>query len=474
MQRRDFLKTGSLALAATPRMLGAQMPMGSSAPPAGKADLTLTIAPVTVELAPERVLSTIGYNGSSPGPVLRMREGRPVTIDVINQTDTPELVHWHGLLIPPEVDGVEEEGTPFVPPQGRRRYSFTPRPAGSRWYHSHAMAFSDLHKGAYTGQFGFLMVEGGNDPGAYDQELFLALRDWEPFFTSAMEDEDEMAQNDPQPEKPAVMNTDPNGLEVSSVTYSINDKSLGAGEPIRVKQGQRVLMRFLNASAIENRRISLSGHKFMVISMDGSPVPNPALAETLLLGAGERIDAVVEMNNPGVWIMGAPEDAIRTAGLGVVIEYAGQHKQPLWVKPSTIAFDYCLFGSKAESRRPDHTLEMIFEKLPRGAGQFNTFLVNGKSYPHEREFVLEHGKRYRLVFRNRTDDAHPMHLHRHLLELTEFNGKKTSGILKDTVVVPYYGRAAVDFTADQTGLALFHCHIQQHMDYGFKALFRYA
>ena len=78
------------------------------------------------------------------------------------------------------------------------------------------------------------------------------------------------------------------------------------------------------------------------------------------------------------------------------------------------------------------------------------------------------------MMRNRTDDAHPMHLHRHLWELAEMNGKKTAGILKDTVVVPYYGRAVVDFTADQPGLTLFHCHIQPHMDYGFKALFRYG
>ncbi len=117
---------------------------------------------------------------------------------------------------------------------------------------------------------------------------------------------------------------------------------------------------------------------------------------------------------------------------------------------------------------------MIFEKIPSGSGKFNTWLVNGKPYPHENEFVLQQGARYRLIFRNRTDDAHPMHLHRHQLELTEINGHKTSGIIKDTVVVPYYGRASVDFTANQPGLTLFHCHIQQHMDFGFKALFRYA
>ena len=85
------------------------------------------------------------------------------------------------------------------------------------------------------------MIDSGSDAGAYDQELFLAVRDWEPFFSSTMEDDDDEDPTDPQPEKPTVLNTAPNGLEVNSVTYSINDKALGAGEPIRVKPGQRVL-----------------------------------------------------------------------------------------------------------------------------------------------------------------------------------------------------------------------------------------
>ena len=82
---------------------------------------------------------------------------------------------------------------------------------------------------------------------------------------------------------------------------------------------------------------------------------------------------------------------------------------------------------------------MVFEKIPGGAGPFNAWTINGKQYPHDREFVLQQGQRYRLVFRNRTDDAHPVHLHRHLFELVDMNGKPTSGILKDTVVVPPTG-----------------------------------
>ena len=297
------------------------------------ADITLRIAPVTVELAPDRILSTIGYNGTAPGPVIRMKEGKPVTVTVINETDTPELVHWHGFQIPSDVDGAEEEGTPYVPPRqdgkpGTRTYKFTPTPSGSRWYHSHAMSMSDLHKGTYTGQFGFVYIDPANNSGAYDQELFLALRDWEPFFTTQMVDMDENDDpNAPQPEKPSVLNTAPNGIEVTSTTYSINDKALGAGEPIRVTQGQRVLFHFLNASATENRLLSFGGQaSFRSSRSSGNPVPTPALVETLKIGAGERVCAVVEMNNPGNWILGEPTDLVRNAGLGVLVEYANQHQ----------------------------------------------------------------------------------------------------------------------------------------------------
>ena len=85
------------------------------------------------------------------------------------------------------------------------------------------MAMDDLHKGAYTGQFGFVYVEGASDPGHYDQEFFLAVRDWEPFFTGSMDDDDDYTHDGPLLEKPATMNTAPDGLEVGSMTYSIND-----------------------------------------------------------------------------------------------------------------------------------------------------------------------------------------------------------------------------------------------------------
>ena len=498
MKRRDFVTCAGVTLcqAILPRALATQSSKGTatsgpSASPATAPDFTLRIAPVALEIAPSHFVSTIGYNGTSPGPVLRMREGKPVTVDVINDTDAAELVHWHGLFLPPGIDGTEEEGTPPIPAGSRRRYQFTPRPAGTRWYHSHAMAMGDLHRGSYTGQYGFVMVDSGADPGHYDQEIFLALRDWEPFYTDQFVDMDEADAPGPQPERPARLDTRPNGLEVISQVYSINDKAMGAGEPVRVRQGTRLLVHLLNASAVENRTVALPGHEFHVLALDGNPVPAPGPAKVITLGPGERVDAYIEMNRPGVWILGSTDEATRNAGLGVVIEYANQHREPQWVAQPGIFWDYTKFGRAAPGRAPsggpdtgrsaaapkkppEHVIDMVFEKIPGGAHPFNLWTINGKAYPHEREFVLQEGQRYRINFRNRTDDAHPVHLHRHLFELIDVNGKPTSGIMKDTVVVPMYGRVTVDLLANQPGLSLFHCHIQAHMDYGFKALFRYA
>src|ERR1700753_2023649 len=148
MQRRDFLKIAGAA-AASGAMVG-QQPTSFLNPTVAedlaKTDFTLRIGTVTVELAQNRILSTVVYNGTSPGPLLRMKEGVPVTVNVQNDTDVPEFVHFHGLLIPSDVDGSEEEGTPPVLPHSSRTYKFTPTPAGTRWYHTHTMSMDDLHR----------------------------------------------------------------------------------------------------------------------------------------------------------------------------------------------------------------------------------------------------------------------------------------------------------------------------------------
>ena len=118
----------------------------------------------------------------------------------------------------------------------------------------------------------------------------------------------------------------------------------GYGEPVRVKQGQRVLFHILNGSATENIKLALPGHRFQVVGMDGNPVPQPAMVDVLELGTAERIDVLVEMNNPGIWIFGTPKDDDRRDGMGIVVEYADKKGAPRWIKPPKQTWDYTIFG----------------------------------------------------------------------------------------------------------------------------------
>jgi FtsP/CotA-like multicopper oxidase with cupredoxin domain len=445
-----------------------------SAVPGGPADVSLRIGPVLVDIAKDHTISTIGYNGTVPGPVIRLREGVPATVDLFNDTDTPELVHWHGQIIPAEVDGAAEENSLQVPPHGHLRYQLTPQPAGARFVHTHVMPMSDLNRGTYTGQFAFVYIEPRNNPARYDQEIFLATHEWEPFFTTEeMEDESPAEVREKEARKKA--DEKPNGWEIGYQRFTINDKCLGHGEPIRVKEGQRVLFHFLNASATENIQLGLAGHRFLVVALDGNPVPHPQMVDVLELGTAERIDAVVEMTNPGVWVLGTPRDDDRKNGLGVVVEYANRSGAPKWIAPPKKPWDYTIFGESRQAPNPDEVIPLVFGKINGGTGGFNRWTINGKGFDEKAgPRMLRKGRRYRLVFDNQTDDAHPVHLHRNSFELTNVYGKPTGGILKDVVLVKGFRKIEVDVTPAMAGLTLFHCHQQLHMDYGFKLLFDVA
>lgn len=413
--------------------------------------IQLQIAPVVVPLTDKFQSSSVGYNGTAPGPLLRVRENSPLTVDVTNSTDIPEMVHWHGLLLPPEVDGAEEEGTPFIAPWSTRRYTFLAQPGGFRWYHTQVAAGIDLYRGLYTAQFGFLFVESPNEPGLYDQEIFLALRDWEPFYVR----------------RSTSRSLTQNALRVLYSRYSVNATALGHGEPIVVKPGERILFHILNASATEEHSLALAGHRFTVTALDGNPVPCQQTVEALRLGPGERVDAIVDMNEPGVWILGSTDDQVRNKGLGVAIEYANETGFPEWVAPGSLRWDYTRFGKSARRSTPDQILDLTFEPQAGEPGTMDKWCVNGETCLQE--IRLRAGGHYRLVMHNRSDDSSPIHLHRHIFEVVDVNGQPTGGIFKDTIVVPRFGRVAVDFTA-QPGPSLLHSHSQSQVDYGLKAL----
>jgi FtsP/CotA-like multicopper oxidase with cupredoxin domain len=304
-------------------------------------------------------------------------------------------------------------------------------------------------------------VEPTHENGQYDAEIFLALHGWEPYLGTMSEDE--------------------GALEVVYQSYSINSRALGHGDPIRVKEGQRVVFRILNASATMTHRIALAAHQFTVISLDGNRVPAARQVETLELGPAERVDAVVTMNQPGVWILGDLDDGVRNAGLGMVVEYANRTGAARWTPPAGARWDYTIFGHASDSGGPGGATDagveivpLVFRRKFAGNRWVDHWTINGKSFPKTDPIRVQANQRYRLRFDNQSDDPHPVHLHRHSFELARVAGVATAGIVKDVVVVPPRRQVDADFLADNPGPTLFHCHQQLHMDYGFMALVEYA
>jgi FtsP/CotA-like multicopper oxidase with cupredoxin domain len=468
LTRRGFLSAAATAVAGA-----AAGPSWATAPgPASPADVTLRIGPVKVDVAPGKTILTTGYNGSAPGPLIRLREGIPVTVDLFNDTSIAEYVHWHGFALPTALDGTEEENSSSVPPHGHLRYRMTPRAAGSRWVHSHVMTMDDLTVGVYSGQFGFVYVEPKENPGRYDQEIFLSTHEWEPFFMD-MDDDD----NPSAGEQFGETDWGPSMVEVGYRIGTINGKALGHGKPICVKEGQHVLFHILNASATENIQIALPGHEFLVIALDGNPVPRPRKVPSLDLGAGERIDAIVEMSHPGLWILGSTDDEVRGAGLGVLVEYAGQSRSATNARAARAPWDYAQFGLERPQPPAEVILPMVFRRIPAGEGGLEQngmerWTINGNSFRlSDAPVVLRKGVHYRLAFHNTSSDAHPLHLHRSSFELTRIDGRVTSGLLKDVVLIGAQQRMEVDWVPEDEGSALFHCHNQFHMDRGFQMLF---
>jgi FtsP/CotA-like multicopper oxidase with cupredoxin domain len=384
------------------------------------------------------------------------------------------------------VDGAAEEGTPYIPAHGMRRISFLPGPTGLRFYHTHLMAGSNLASGLYSGQAGPVYIEPRREPGRFDREVFLVLKEFGPklshggdmamdFLRPAATDR-KLKERGETAMAASVKSGLPHGYEVGYENFCINGRMLGYGEPLKVKEGERVMLHVLNASATEIRSLALPGHSFTVVALDGNLVPTPSAVPALWIGTAERVSAVVEMNHPGTWILGDLADDDRSHGMGIVVEYAGASGKPRWVKPKSATWDYTVFG-KGAAQTPDETIDMLFEKNNAVRKGFNQWTINGTAFAMDKMtplFHLHKGRRYRVRMRNASDDIHPVHLHRHSFELTRIAGKPTAGVMKDVVMLGGYQELEFDFVADNPGKTLFHCHQQLHMDFGFMALFDYV
>jgi len=424
--------------------------MAASGPGFAQTKVTLVAAPGKVEIEPGKKVDAWMYNGSLPGPVIRVQEGEKLTVRFINHTPEPSTVHWHGLPVPAGMDGVPGVSRPAVEPGQEFTYAFTARPSGTYFFHSHAKLQLD------RGLYGVLIIEPkkGVDP-PFDRDYLVVLDDW-------------LAG-------PPVPSRDPQYAD-----YLINGKTARGQTPFQVRKGEKVRLRFVNASAGTNYVVAVDGHPMTVTHTDGRPV-KPVQAQAIPIGAGERYDVIVDATNPGVWSIAAADYMQRGVTLvRAVLAYEGSNQpipSPAYVPPSLKSATLLTYSQLA-SAGPVPPIKSVPDRrhdLTLGLMHGYVWTINGQAWPAAAPLPIRSGESVRMSMRNMTMHEHPMHIHGHFYRLLNTAGGTAAPPMKDTVLVPrgMMSRIEVEVLADNPGNWAFHCHHIYHAESGMFRLLEY-
>lgn len=241
------------------------------------------------ELLPGVSTQAVTFNGTVPGPTIRVTEGDTVEVNVTNSLDEPTSVHWHGVHVPNAMDGVSGVTQPAIEPGETFTYRFVAPHAGTFMYHAHGpKSREQMDRGLYAP---FIIDPVGTDPVAPDAEATLMIGNW---MIEGDGSHDGMAGMEP------VASADPMSMEYSY--FTINGKAFPATEGLVVDQGDLVRLRFLNPSQTVHP-MHLHGMDMAVFAKDGEPLAEPQRLNTLDISQGETYDVAFIADNPGVWLL---------------------------------------------------------------------------------------------------------------------------------------------------------------------------
>lgn len=277
-------------------------------------EVTLTAEEFAWELMPGVPTRAWGYNGQTPGPELRVTEGDLVRVTLRNRLPVPTTIHWHGIHVRPEMDGPAGLNQEAVAPGKDFVYEFVAQPAGTRWYHSHA----DPQLQVPMGLYGPLIVEPRTPSRSYtyDREHTLMLGEWDSELTP-----DVAAGTAPRGPRDQTLR----GGELGTDMFLVNGRAHGAIPPLVVAEGERVLLRIINAGHMAHP-IHGHGHSFKLVATDGNAVPEGLewVKDTFLVGPAERVDLEFNANNPGVWMFHCHIEHHMANGMMTLIQYEGE------------------------------------------------------------------------------------------------------------------------------------------------------
>ncbi|MDP9017186.1 MAG: multicopper oxidase domain-containing protein, partial [Candidatus Eremiobacteraeota bacterium] len=260
------------------------------------------------------------------------------------------------------------------------------------------------------------------------------------------------------------------GDEVGYSAHCINGASYPATKGLRVKVGQRVRLRILNANPTQTRYVRLAGHRLRVTHGDGNSLAQPLEVDALRVGVAERYDAWFEVTKPGAWLLqGIASDPLQFEQATVVYTDGMEHATPQGNSQSLEDVDYFTYEKAAGvSASPFAPNAKIHKEFTIGGGAYgsNKWTLNGKTYPNTEKIYVDRGDRVSIRFTNKTDMDHPMHLHGHTFDIVEIDGKAlVRPLAKDISLVRANGGTLTwQFVADSAaGRWLLHCHNDIHM-----------
>lgn len=394
----------------------------------------------------------LGFNGQIPAPTLIARQGVPITIEFTNKLSEPTTIHWHGLRIPIEMDGVPFLSQPPIMPGETFVYRFTPPDAGTFWYHPHMNSVVQLGKGLV----GAIVVEEAT-PVKFDDEHTLILKHWH--IDKQGQWKDLMV-----PRLSARMGTPG---EYGTVN--------GEHKPTyTVPENGSIRLRVANVDNTMTYPLAIEGAEAWIIAIDGNPITTPRLLTQHKMGPGMRVD------------------------LAIIAPTANSSFQ-LVQKKGKYSFTLCQFTAAASSIVSPATIPALpLNPVPQldldnaitehfvfewegavtpadkaGKGKYQFWLTNRRAWEGMSAnnipaplATLELDKTYIFDLKNNTQYHHPIHLHGHTFTVLELDGQPVEPFHTDTVLLGKYGRAKAAFVADNPGRWMYHCHVIEHMKTG--------
>ena len=464
----------------------------------------LTPRPMTVDLGGP-VVDTWTYGDSVPGPLLRARAGDLLRVTVDNALPVDTSVHWHGIALRNDMDGVPGLTQDPIRPGRSFQYEFIAPDPGTYFYHPHSGVQLD------RGLYGALLIDEKDDPGAYDVEWTIVLDDWldgtgrnpdqvlEQLMGGMDMDGDgdgSMGGMDMGDGSMGGMDMgdtgdgsmggmDMGGMDMGGMAeemtspllggagdiayahYLVNGRVPQAPQTLTARPGQKARLRIINAGSDTAFRVALGSHRLTVTHSDGFPV-RPVDTDALLVAMGERYDVEVTVGD-GVFPLVAVAEG--KGGQGLALVRTGSGRAPAaTVRPGEIegrvVLSTDLVGAdevRLDRTRPDRRHDLVLG----GSMSPYRWTINGEKFPDASPLPVEQGERVRLRFANRSIMFHPMHVHGHTFGLV--NG----GARKDTVIVRPMTAVTVDLDADNPGQWATHCHNIYHAEAGMMVVLSY-